>query len=246
MVVLKQYVDNFHKHLLFSNKENLGYTRANNLALRQANGNVLLLLNPDTLVFPDTFTKYYDAFQKKPEVGMISPQILNEDGSIQPSVGKFASYWTEFYFQFFLYKFFPSPYPLGKIIHPLQKKSYNNEHSVNWASGACLAIRKEVANQVGLLDEAIFMYGEDMEWCWKFRQAGYQVWYCPDIKIIHLLRQSSKRNYSTWIQRYTYGQLIFFSRTQPKFLSKLSGTFVIGGIDSQNTFLVGYWSLGTR
>lgn len=219
----------FPKTKIIANGKNLGFAKANNLALKQAKGDILVLLNPDTKVYLDTFTKLLEAFQGNPKIGIVSPQLQNEDGSIQPSFGQFTSSWTEFFFQFFLFRLFPSPFPLGQKVHPLQNQAYSKAQVIDWASGACLAIRKEIANRVGLLDEAIFLYGEDMEWCYRVKRAGYINWFWPQAKVIHLARQSSKKNYSYWVENYTRGNLDFVGRYRSQNSIRLCGLWVVLG-----------------
>lgn len=201
---------------LIANDTNLGFARANNQALTKAAGDILLLLNPDTRVQPGAFTALDQAFESDAAIGVVGPQLINPDRSIQPSCGRFASAWTEFQFQSFLFKLIPSSFPLGAVIHPLQQGQYKSQHEVDWVSGACLAIRKEVVERIGLLDETFFMYAEDMEWCWRVRQAGYKVCYQPAAQVIHHSRQASQRDYRAWIMQYTSGQLRFISKTRPR------------------------------
>ena len=92
-----------------------------------------------------------------------------------------------------------------------------------------MAIKPEAARQVGFFDETIFMYGEDMEFCWRIGKAGYGIQFYPDAQIIHLGRQSSQSNYLTWISRYTRGQLLFISRHRPKVEFRLTGLCVLIG-----------------
>ena len=212
------------------NNTNQGYSRANNQAMRKAHGKTWVLLNPDTIFMPGAFQKLSEVVDKEPSVGVVGPQLLNPDRSIQPSFGRFRSPWTEFVFQFYLFKFLPSPFPLGNQVNFWQKKEYQQTKSVDWISGACMAISPEAARRVGFFDESIFMYGEDMELCWRFAQAGYTTKFCPDAQIIHLGRQSStERDFSTWISRYTRGQLMFIGRHRTKVESRLAGLCVLSG-----------------
>jgi GT2 family glycosyltransferase len=194
---------------LIENSQNIGFAKANNQALRQAKGRICLLLNSDTLVDQNALKEILRAFEINPSAGIIGSQLLNKDRSIQPSCGAFVSLWTELFFQSFLYKIIPSPFPLGIRIHPWQQANYQSPHQVDWVSGACLSIRRDVAEKVGLLDESIFMYGEDMEWCWQVRQAGDQVIYWPEARVVHLLNQSSRLDFERWIENYTTAKIRF-------------------------------------
>jgi GT2 family glycosyltransferase len=214
---------------LIANDTNLGYARANNQALAQVGGDILLLLNPDTQLRSSVFNALEQVFESNAAIGAVGPQLLNADGSIQPSYGRFASAWTEFLFQTFLFKVIPPPFPIGEVVHPLQRRQYKNMHEVDWVTGACLAIRKEVIERIGLLDEAFFMYGEDMEWCWRARQAGYKVCYQPAAQVIHYSRQASKQDYRVWITRYTDGQIRFIGKTRPQGYKIVFGIWICLG-----------------
>jgi GT2 family glycosyltransferase len=214
---------------LIVNETNQGFSRANNQAMRQAQGKTWVLLNPDTIVQPGAFQSLSEVFDHETSVGVVGPQLLNPDRSIQPSFGQFSSPWTEFFFQFYLYKFLPSPFPLGKQVNSMQKKEYQQAKTVDWVSGACMAVSPEAARRVGFFDETLFMYGEDMEFCWRVAQAGYSTLFYPDAKVIHLSRQASRREYSTWISRYTRGQLMFIHRHRTKVEFRLAGLCVVLG-----------------
>lgn len=220
---------NFPNARLMANEQNVGFARANNLALRQATGEVWILLNPDTCVRPGALAALSGAFGNQPNAGIVAPQLSNPDGTLQPSYGRFASARTEFEFQSFWFRIWPATYPLGAQVHPWQLSDYRRAHPVDWASGACLAIRRTVAEQVGLLDEGIFMYGEDMEWCWRVRQAGYAVWYWPAAQIVHYGQQASHHDYAAWIARYTAGHLNFVTRYRSPFTARLTAWWICCG-----------------
>jgi GT2 family glycosyltransferase len=216
----------FSQVKLIVNDTNLGFSRANNQAMRQAQGKIWVLLNPDTIVLPGAFQKLMEVLESEPSVGVAGPKVLNPDRSIQPSFGRFSSFWTEFFFQFYLFKFLPSPFPLGDRVNLWQRKDYQQAKSVDWVSGACMAISPEATRQVGFFDENLFMYGEDMELCWRIAKTGFTIKFCPDAQVIHLGRQSSRRDYSTWISRYTWGQLLFIKKHRAWIEFRLCGVLV--------------------
>ncbi len=214
---------------IIQNDRNIGYASANNQGLRMAQGKILVLLNSDTIVNPDTFYEIANGFQRNTNAGAIGPMLINDDGSIQPSFAKFLTLWSEFLFQTFLFKFVPSPLVLGQKILPVQEALYTQSHPVDWVTGACLAIRREVYEQVGGLSGDLFMYGEDMEWCWRIRKAGFQVVYWPDARVTHLSGRSSKKNYESWIRNYTYGNLYFAYHNLKYWHLRLLGALVCAG-----------------
>jgi GT2 family glycosyltransferase len=219
----------FPKVRLIENQTNLGFSRANNQALCQSDGDICILLNPDTVVIPGFFSQILAGFQINPQAGLIAPQLLNADHSIQPSWGQFSSAWTEFFFQLFLYKIFPSPIPIGRKIHRLQRIAYETVHEVPWATGACLAFRRKMIEKAGLLDESIFMYGEDVEWAWRIHKNGEKILFFPAAKIIHFAQRSSKLDFAGWITNYTRGQLKFIQRHRSQGSARLASLFVMIG-----------------
>jgi GT2 family glycosyltransferase len=214
---------------LIANPENTGYSKANNLGMQMAKGDIWVLLNPDTIVDRDVFQHILNGFSQHPEAGALAPQLTNHDGTLQPSWGKFASAWTEFFFQSFLFKLLPAPFPVGRRVHPLQAPAYRRAHPVDWASGACLAVRRRVIEKTGGFDENIFMYGEDMELCWRIKESGHEIWFWPDARVAHLGNVSSKSDYSSWIQRYTKGNLDFIQGHSAANGEKMAACFILLG-----------------
>jgi GT2 family glycosyltransferase len=214
---------------LIENHTNPGFSAANNQGMRLSKTPIIICLNPDTIVLPGIITEVKNAFDLNPHIGALGIRILNPNHSIQPSWGVFSSAWTEFFFQCFLYKLFPSPFPLGKEIHPLQKRSYQYAHRVDWVSGAFLAVRRCVFYKTEGFDENIFLYGEDMEWCWRIWKAGFQVWFWPEAEVIHFNKSASNRNFENWISNYTQGILYFVKLNRSRRTLLLCGLFVILG-----------------
>ncbi len=226
MVVLIILKSKFPQVLVIENKENIGFARANNQAMQKSSGKIWVLLNSDTIVRSGVWNSILDAFSKNPNAFLVGPQLLNMDLSIQPSYGKFASLFTELFFQLFLYKFFPAPFPLGSQVNSRQVAEYQLPHCVDWLTAACIAVRPEVSKTIGLLKEDNFMYGEDMEWCWRARNAGFECLYWPDAKVIHLGGKSAKKNFSSWIKNYTTGNLSFIQNHRSRIETLLSGLIV--------------------
>lgn len=202
---------------VIANETNVGFARANNQALRLADGQCLLLLNSDTIVLPGALEELTRILDADPGIAAVGPQLLNPDGSVQPSCGHFPTLWDEFLFQSFLFKLIPSAFPYGRRVHPLQKQLYNRERDVDWITGAAFAIRAEVIQQIGLLDESLFMYGEDLDWCWRAKRAGHRIRFCPQARVIHHVGRSSHRDYATWVENYTRGTLTFYERHRSPF-----------------------------
>lgn len=176
---------------LIVNEENVGFATANNQGLRAASGDYLLMLNPDTLVQEDTFTTMVQYLDEHPAVGMAGCKILNPDGTLQLACRRsFPTLRVALPKIFGLSRLFPRSRFFGR--YNLTYLDPDQETSVDAISGSFMMARREAVDQVGLLDESFFMYGEDLDWCYRFKQAGWDVKYVPHTKIIHYKGESSK------------------------------------------------------
>ena len=178
---------------LIQNKENLGFARANNQALKQAKGKYLLLLNPDTIVQEDTIHVMLKFFSETPDAGLAGCKILSPDGTFQlPCRRSFPTPWVAFTKVFGLSALFPASKLFGK--YNLTYLSPDETYEVDAVSGSFMMIRREVYEKVGGLDEAFFMYGEDLDWCYRVTEAGFRVYYVHSTKIVHFKGESTRRS----------------------------------------------------
>lgn len=174
---------NFAKVKLIENNVNLGFSKGNNVALREASGKYLLLLNSDTEVRADTFEKSVKRMEQDDKIGILGCKILLPNGELDKACRrKFPNPRNSFLRLFGLKKF--SDY---NITGPI-----NGEQEVDAVMGAYLIIRKTVTDKIGFLDEDYFMYGEDLDWCWRAKHAGYKVLYYPSPEITHFKYGSSQ------------------------------------------------------
>jgi GT2 family glycosyltransferase len=192
---------------LVRNQENVGFARANNQVLRQAKGDFLLLLNADAVLSQDSLERMLAAFAEHPRVGICGPCLVNPDGSVQPSWARFPTPWTELIFQSFLFRVWPGPFHFGRRVHLFLRPMYSRFRLVDWVPGACLMLRGEVVERVGLLPEASFMYGEDLEFCAKARKAGFEVAFVPQARVLHYLQTAARADHERWIENYTLAAL---------------------------------------
>ncbi len=169
---------------LHSSTENLGFVRGNNLILEhlQENGlpNYVWLLNPDTTIQPGALTALLKFFEKNPRAGLIGPQLLNPDGSVQTSAFRFPDLLQPLFDlgwlpQRFYYTRFNGRYP-NTDGHP-----YRVDHPL----GAAMMARSAAIQQVGVLDPQFFMYCEEIDWAWRMQKAGWETWLVPEAKVIH-------------------------------------------------------------
>jgi O-antigen biosynthesis protein len=178
---------------MIENKENHGFARANNVALARARGRFLLLINPDTVVQEDTFRVMMKFFDEHPDAGLAGCKILNPDGTIQlPCRRSFPTPWVAFTKVFGLAALFPGSRFFGR--YNLTYLSPDETYPVDAVSGSFMMLRREVFEKIGGLDEGFFMYGEDLDWCYRVQQSGKKVYYVHSTKIIHFKGESTRRS----------------------------------------------------
>lgn len=181
------------------NSKNLGMGAGNNEGIKKAQGKYVIIMNPDTLVFRDTFKQLYDFMEHNPEIGIAGPLQYNPDKTIQNSCYRWHSMLTPIYRRTFLGQCKFGKKDLSRFL--MKDFNHNAEKKVDWLLGSFLFCRSEALGKVGLFDERFFMYFEDTDFCRRFWQAGWQVIYYPEAKIIHNhARQSAKEH---WYRIFT-------------------------------------------
>ncbi len=198
-------------HLRFlPQSANLGFAAGNNIALKQASGRYVVLLNPDTIVKPGSFETVVKFMDANPSCGVVGPKLLNEDGSIQRSVGNFPDLAAIFWEATRLRIVFPKV----KMFSSFKRfdLDYDKLQEVDQPSGACLFVRREAIQQVGLLDEGYFMYYEDLDWCYRIKHAGWRIYYLPDAEVVHLGGQSSQLHLDVRIVENARSKLRYFEK----------------------------------
>ncbi|MBI3006533.1 MAG: glycosyltransferase [Ignavibacteriales bacterium] len=178
---------------LIVNKHNLGFAKANNIGLESARGKLLLLINPDTVVQEDTLRVMMRFFDEYPDAGLAGCKILNPDGSFQLSCRRsFPTPWVALTKISGLSKVFPRSSWFGK--YNLTYLNADETYEVDAVSGSFMMLRRDVYQHVGGLDEAFFMYGEDLDWCYRIQKAGRKIFYVHTTQIIHYKGESTKRS----------------------------------------------------
>ncbi len=181
----------FTQARLIENKENVGFARANNQALQKAQGEFVCLINPDTLVRADTFKVCLEYLQQHPDVGAVGCKILNSDGSLQLSCRRsFPMPWVAFTKMVGLSRLFPKSRLFGR--YNLTYLDPDKTAEVEALSGSFMMVRRQTIEEVGYLDEDFFMYGEDLDWCYRIGRAGWKIVYLPQTEIIHYKGQSAR------------------------------------------------------
>ena len=165
---------------------NLGFARASNIGLARARGDLLLLLNPDCVIAPDTLARMRDTLAAHPEVGMAGCLILNPDGTEQAGCRRSVpTPWRAFLRAFGLSRFFPHHQKLFNDYVLAREPLPERPVEVEAISGAFMLVRPSALAHIGPLDERYFLHCEDLDWCMRFRQAGHPVLFVPDVAIVH-------------------------------------------------------------
>jgi len=168
---------------LIANQKNLGFAKANNLALKQVTGEYILLLNPDTEIFPDTLKTALEFMAQHPAVGILGAKMLFPDGSFQPSVRRWPTPWPIILMLLKLPKIFPH---LKAIDRYLAKDfDYNKLSEAEQVMGAFMLLPKKIIQEVGLLDERFFVWFEEVDYCRRVKKLDYRIYYHPGVVIIH-------------------------------------------------------------
>lgn len=222
------------------NSTNLGFAKANNLALRRARGKYLLLINPDTIVQEDTFRVMVRFFEDHPNVGLAGCKILNPDGTFQLACRRsFPTPWVAFTKIVGLSALFPGSKLFGR--YNLTYLDPNESYEVDAVSGSFMMLRREVYEQVGGLDEDFFMYGEDLDWCYRIQQAGWKIYYVPQTQIIHYKGESTKRSDIDELKAFYEAMELFVKKhLSSSFLMSLLirfGIFISSGVARIGQFL---------
>lgn len=195
---------------LIDNRKNVGFSKANNQAIRISTGKYVLLLNPDTIVEETTFSKSIQFMEDHEDAGALGVKMLDGKGKFLPeSKRALPTPWVAFYKIFGLARIFPRSKRFGK--YHLSYLDNDSDHSVEVLSGAFMLMRNSVLDKIGLLDEDFFMYGEDIDLSYRVTQAGYKNYYFAGTKIIHYKGESTKKGSLNYV-RVFYNAMIIFAR----------------------------------
>ena len=194
---------------LIARSDNVGFPKGNNLGLAQASGQYLLLLNPDTEIVGDALTTMIDYMEQHPRIGALGPQLLNPDGTVQSSRRRFPTLMTAFFESTWLQGMAPQ-----KLLRDYYVLDVSDEETamVDWVTGACLLTRCEIYKQVGGLDEDYFMYSEELDWCRRIKDAGWDIVYSPTAQVLHHVGKSSEQAVTHRHINYQRAKLRYFRK----------------------------------
>ncbi len=207
---------------LIANKENVGFSRANNQAIRASRSEFVLLLNPDTVVGEDVFRKVIAFLEAHPKAGGLGVKMIDGRGKFLPESKRGLPTPTVAFFKITgLSRVFPKSRLFGR--YHLGHLPENDNAPIEILSGACMFLRKSTLDQVGLLDENFFMYGEDIDLSYRITLGGFENWYFPDARIIHYKGESTKKSSVNYVFVFYNAMAIFarkhFARRGPQLFS---------------------------
>jgi O-antigen biosynthesis protein len=208
---------------IIENRENVGFSRANNQAIAQSSGRYVLLLNPDTVVEEDTLRKCIEFMDSHPDAGALGVKMIDGKGAFLPeSKRAFPTPWVSFCKMFGLSSLFPRSRRFGK--YHLGYLDNNQTHIVDVLAGAFMFLRKETLERTGYLDETFFMYGEDIDLSYRIAKAGYHNYYFPGTTILHYKGESTKKGSLNYVKMFYQAMIIFAGK---HFNSRKAKTFRI-------------------
>ena len=200
--------DKFPQFYLIENKHNPGFSTANNQAIKISKAEYVLLLNPDTLVEEDTFSKVVNFMDTHPKAGALGVKMIDGNGQFLPeSKRALPTPQVAFYKIFGLSKLFPKSKKFGQ--YHLSFLDKDQTHKVDILSGAFMMMRKAALDKVGLLDETFFMYGEDIDLSYRIILGGYENYYFADTTIIHYKGESTKKGSLNYVKTFYNAMIIF-------------------------------------
>lgn len=179
----------FTKVRLIKNDTNLGFAKANNIAIRESTGRYVCLVNSDIIVLDDGIEKLVQFMDGNTDIGMAGPKIIGGDGCLQVSCRYLPTLWNNFCQAAGLHRLFPK----SSFFSDWQMNNWAHDatRDVDALSGCFWIVRRSAMEKVGLLDERFFIYGEDLDWCKRFHEAGWRVVFCPGSQAIHYGAASS-------------------------------------------------------
>ena len=196
---------------LVNARANLGFAGGSNVGIRQTHGELVLLLNPDTIVPAGALHALIAALDSRPDAAVAGPRLVNSDGRAELSFGSMIGPLTELR-QKWLVKGSDRELPL--VTRQVERMT-RLPRDVDWVSGACLLMRRADAEAVGLLDERYFMYAEDVDFCAAIRARGRAILFAPSSQIVHLRGRSASARPRATELAYRRSQMAFYAKHHP-------------------------------
>ncbi len=218
------------------NDANLGFAKANNIGMRKSKGEYLLLLNSDTYVVEECLEKCMAYIEKDKQIGALGCKVILPDGTLDHACKRgFPTPRASFYYFLKLHKRDKVKYGLYDALH----LDENEVGEVDCLMGAFMLMPRHVLDQVGLLDEDFFMYGEDIDLCYRIKEGGYKIMYYPEASIIHYKGGSSKKRRTKVIYDFHNAMWIFYKKHYIKTYSLWINSLVYVGIWTKYALEIG-------
>jgi len=191
-------------------QENKGLGGGSNAGMRIASGDYFLLLNSDAWALDDAVERLVAFAEEHPEAAVVGPRLLNPDGSLQRSVRGFPTVWrlaTE-------YLFLRKLAPRSRALNAFYGAGFDHEEvrEAEFLMGSVLLVRREAADTVGLFDEDFFMFSEETDWLYRFRQAGWKVLFTPDAEFVHVGGATTRQNWGPMFREQVRGHVRFLAK----------------------------------
>jgi GT2 family glycosyltransferase len=209
-------------------EKNLGFAAANNLAIPQTTTRYVGLLNPDTVVHDRALTALVQFLEQTPNAGVAGPQLLNPDGSYQPSAFRFPGLT-----QAVLDLVPVPPRLLASRLNGRYPQGGSRPFAIDHPLGACFVVRRAVIDEVGLLDPAFFMYCEEIDWCWRIKRAGWQIFAVPSARVTHVGGQSTRQRREEMFVELYRSRLLLYDRYHGPLTRRLYRWLVRWGIGDE-------------
>ena len=229
---------------LIENSANVGFSRANNQALRLSAGRHCCLLNSDAEPRPGALGALVAYLDAHPSVGLVGPRLINSDGTTQSSRRRFPTRATAFVESFVLQPWFQGSRLLR--LYYLSDVPDDRDQEVDWVTGACMVVRREAMEQSGLLDEQFFMYSEELDWCFRIKAAGWRVAYTPAAVVVHHESKSAEQNLAQRNILFNDSKCRYFGKRYGPAWAAALRVFILSTFVCQCAVEAAKWLLGHR
>jgi N-acetylglucosaminyl-diphospho-decaprenol L-rhamnosyltransferase len=209
-------------------QENRGLGGGSNAGMRVTSTDYVLLLNSDAWALGDAVERLVAFAEERPDAAVVGPRLLNPDGSLQPSVRGFPTLWRLATEYFFLRKLAPRSQALNAFY--ASRFSHDEVREAEFVMGACMLVRREAVDTVGPFDEDYFMFSEETDWCYRFRQAGWKVLFYPGAEFVHVGGATTKQNWGPMLREQLRGHLIFFAKHKGLREAERARRLILAGI----------------
>ncbi|MBB6698270.1 glycosyltransferase family 2 protein [Clostridium algidicarnis] len=208
---ISEITDTFLDKIIFiDNKFNLGFSKANNIGMSIAKGDYILLLNSDTVVKENTIDDSLSYIKQNKDIGALGCKILLKNGTLDKACKRgFPTPWNSLAYMLKLDKAFKNKKFGGYNLTYLNQDEINE---VDCLMGAYMIVPREVIEKVGMLDETFFMYGEDIDWCYRIKSHGFKIVYYPKVEILHYKKASSAKKRTKTIYEFNRAMIVFYNK----------------------------------